>query len=193
MTHLVRSLEPDVVGLSVMTFQRKTALEIIRLVRALRPAARIVVGGYDASLAPDPYEAPSAGVDFIVRGEGDLTFRDLLRALEQGAGFDGIAGLSYRAPTHGSFVRNPARPVSDLDDGTVRPPNRAARVLTGYTMLGRQVDMAFISTPLMLAQIQAGKVKPIAVGGQKRMAVLPDVPSAASISLLVISPPPSPT
>jgi radical SAM superfamily enzyme YgiQ (UPF0313 family) len=140
-TRLVRSHEPDVVGLSVMTFQRKTAFEIIRLVRALRPGVRIVVGGYDASLAADAYEAPSAGVDFIVRGEGDLTFRELLRALEQGGGFDGIAGLSYRAPTHGSFVRNPARPVSDLDDGTVKPPNRAARVLTGYTMLGRQVDI----------------------------------------------------
>jgi hypothetical protein len=35
---------PDVVGLSVMTFQRRTALKIIALVRALRPFVRIVVG-----------------------------------------------------------------------------------------------------------------------------------------------------
>ena len=46
-------------------------------------------------------------------------------------------------------------------------------------MLGKQVDMAFISTPLILSQIQAGKVKAIAGGGRQRMAVLPDVPSAA--------------
>ena len=138
-TRLVRSLEPDLVGLSVMTFQRKTALEIIRLVRALRPEARIVVGGYDASLAADAYETPSAGVDFIVRGEGDLTFRELLRAIEAGGHFEGVAGLSYRRGT--AFVRNAARPVSDLDDGTVHLPNRAARVLSGYTMLGRQVDI----------------------------------------------------
>ena len=46
-------------------------------------------------------------------------------------------------------------------------------------MLGKQVDMAFISTPLILSQIQAGKVKAIAVGGRQRMAVLPDVPAAA--------------
>ena len=46
-------------------------------------------------------------------------------------------------------------------------------------MLGRQVNMAFISTPLILSQIQAGKVKAIAVGGRQRMAVLPDVPTAA--------------
>src|SRR5712692_335439 len=44
---LVREIEPSVVGLSVMTFQRKTAKKIIGLVRSLRPASRIVVGGYD--------------------------------------------------------------------------------------------------------------------------------------------------
>src|SRR3954449_148631 len=55
---LVRTYEPDVVGLSVMTFQRHTARRVIALVRALRPAATIVVGGYDPSLAPDVYASP---------------------------------------------------------------------------------------------------------------------------------------
>ena len=50
---LVRDLAPDVVGLSVMTFQRTTALGIARLIRSLRPSARIVAGRYDPSLAPD--------------------------------------------------------------------------------------------------------------------------------------------
>ena len=70
-TRLVTSVQPDVVGLSVMTFQRKTALKVIALVRALRPNVVIVVGGYDASLAPEHYEDPASGVDFIVSGEGD--------------------------------------------------------------------------------------------------------------------------
>jgi tripartite-type tricarboxylate transporter receptor subunit TctC len=42
-------------------------------------------------------------------------------------------------------------------------------------MLGNQVDIAFVSTPLILPHIKSGKVKPIAVGGAKRMAQLPDV------------------
>src|SRR4029453_173397 len=54
-TRLIRELEPDLGGLSVMTFQRATALKVARLVRRLRPAARIVAGGYDPSLAPDAY------------------------------------------------------------------------------------------------------------------------------------------
>ena len=83
---LVREIQPDMVGLSVMTFQRKTALRIIQLVRALRPAVRVVVGGYDPSLAPEAYMEDGCGIDYIVRGEGEITFRELLRSLESGEG-----------------------------------------------------------------------------------------------------------
>ena len=50
---MVRDLAPDVVGLSVMTFQRATALKIAALVRALRPSTRVVVGVYDPSIDVD--------------------------------------------------------------------------------------------------------------------------------------------
>src|SRR5688572_26927708 len=70
---LVGEFQPDVVGLSIMTFQRRTALRIIEYVRALRPGVRIVVGGYDPTLAAEAYGRDS-GVDFIVRGEGEVTF-----------------------------------------------------------------------------------------------------------------------
>src|SRR3954465_7536988 len=93
---LVASHRPDVVGLSVMTFQRVTARRIINLVRQLRPSARIVVGGYDPSLAPEEWIDPAAGVDVIVRGEGDVTFRELLRAWEQGEAPVHVDGLWYR-------------------------------------------------------------------------------------------------
>jgi radical SAM superfamily enzyme YgiQ (UPF0313 family) len=138
-TRLVRELEPDLVGLSIMTFQRKTALRLIELIRGLRPGVRVVAGGYDPSLAPEAYTDPAAGVDFIVRGEGELTFRQLTRALEQGGGYEAIAGLSYRQGD--GFLHNADRGISGLDDGEIRLPDRSARVLHGYTLLGRQVDV----------------------------------------------------
>src|SRR6266404_548451 len=136
---LVHEWQPALVGLSVMTFQRKTALRIIELVRALRPGVRIAVGGYDPSLAPEAYTDPTAAVDFIVRGEGELTFRELVRALEGGGGFENIAGLSYREGD--GFRHNPDRPVYGLADGEIRLPNRGARVLRDYAFLGRPVDV----------------------------------------------------
>jgi radical SAM superfamily enzyme YgiQ (UPF0313 family) len=137
---LVREFVPAVVGLSVMTFQRKTAFGIIDLVRSLKPDVQIVVGGYDPSLATEAYLGTSHGVtDFIVRGEGELTFRELVRAIENHSDYAHILGLSYR--TGDVFTHNADRPISGLEDADIRLPNRAARVLRGYTMLGRQIDV----------------------------------------------------
>ena len=136
---LVRKIEPDLVGLSVMTFQRETAKKIIQLLRLLRPSVRIVVGGYDPSMAPEAYTDDTGLVDFVVRGEGEITFRELLRAIETDGHYESILGLSIRQD--GCFRHNPDRPVSGLEGTEIRLPNRAARVLSGYTMLGRQVDV----------------------------------------------------
>jgi radical SAM superfamily enzyme YgiQ (UPF0313 family) len=74
-----------------------------------------------------------------VRGEGEITFRELLRSIENGNRFEHIAGLSFKAGD--GFQHNPNREVSSLDDKEILPPKRSARVLSGYTMLGRQVDV----------------------------------------------------
>ena len=136
---LVQEIDPDLVGLSVMTFQRKTAERIMELVRSLKSDVRIAVGGYDPSLAPDAYMEMGSAVDYIVRGEGEIVFRELLRASENGSDVDGIAGLSYRAGNR--WRHNQDRPVEGLESGAIQLPNRTARVLKGYTMLGRQVDV----------------------------------------------------
>ena len=137
---LVREMSPEVVGLSVMTFQRRTARKIIDLVRQLRPNVKVAVGGYDPSLAPEAYADNSSGVvDFIVRGEGEITFREVLRAIEEERGFDHIPGLSFRSGDR--FYHTPDRPVNGLEGGEIRLPNRDARALKGYTFLGRPVDV----------------------------------------------------
>jgi anaerobic magnesium-protoporphyrin IX monomethyl ester cyclase len=137
---LMREHDPEVVGMSVMTFQRRTALRLTRLIRNIKPSITVVAGGYDPSLAPEAYEDPGSGVDFIVRGEGELTFRALLRALARGEYPGSIDGLSVRGPA-GTFVHNPARPVNRLAGGELALPDRTARVLQGYTFLGRPIDI----------------------------------------------------
>ena len=105
---LMSDVRPDIVGLSVMTFKRASARRIIALIKAMRPDVRIVVGGYDPSLAPDAWTHPALGVDVIVRGEGDVTFRELVRALAHGTALSSIDGLWFR---EGDVVRrNPPRP-----------------------------------------------------------------------------------
>jgi tripartite-type tricarboxylate transporter receptor subunit TctC len=44
-------------------------------------------------------------------------------------------------------------------------------------LLGQQVNVSFVSTPLILPHLKSGKVKGIATGGMKRLAQLPEVPT----------------
>lgn len=136
-TQLVKEHQPDVVGMSVMTFQRRTAGRIAELIRTLNPEIKIVVGGYDPSLAFEDYA--NMPVDFIVRGEGEVTFRELLRAIENRSALHFIAGLSHREGDR--WIHNTNRAVHRLEDDEIRMPNRDARVLDGYTLLGRKVDV----------------------------------------------------
>ncbi|HEX9190092.1 MAG TPA: radical SAM protein [Vicinamibacteria bacterium] len=136
---LVQEHEPDLVGLSVMTFQRRSAFRLVERLHGLRPGVRIVVGGYDPSLATDAWTGDAPGVDFVVRGEGEETLSELLRALEARAALDGIPGLSFRA--NGAFRHNPPRPIRPLEDDSLRLPRREARVLSGYTLLGQPIDV----------------------------------------------------
>jgi anaerobic magnesium-protoporphyrin IX monomethyl ester cyclase len=139
-TQLMTQWNPDLVGVSVMTFQRKTAKKVIDLVRSLKPRILVVAGGYDPSLATEAYADGEHGrVDFVVRGEGEFTFCELLRALECGGDLSHIRGLSFRQGDQ--LVHNPDRHVSRLERDEIRLPNRKARVLKGYILLGRPVDV----------------------------------------------------
>src|SRR5258708_35400436 len=102
----MEGFQPERVGLLVMTFHRKTAGKIIELLRSLRPAVRIVVGGYDPSMAPEAYAGTD--VDFIVRGEGEVTFRELLPAIETDRDYERISGLSYRAANDFRHIPDPS-------------------------------------------------------------------------------------
>ena len=90
----VRTQRFDAVGVTVMGGpQVATAIEVSRALRAVRPDLPIVWGGYFPTLYP-AVALNSDYVDFVVRGQGEDTFGDLLRAL---AGAAARSSLPSRA------------------------------------------------------------------------------------------------
>lgn len=110
------ALGPDVVGLSAMTYEAGCLHELARLVRERLPAVRIVAGGPHPSVADGDVLA-DRNVDFVVRGEGEHTFAELLDGLEEGrTDWEGCRGLSWR-DGEGALRREPDRaPPDPLDD-----------------------------------------------------------------------------
>jgi len=137
--NLLRKQSPDLVGLSCMSFQYRSALRLAKLVKSYDKNILVVVGGYHPTLMYDEIaESPgSQFIDFIVRGEGEATFNELVTAMDAGSGYDKIAGLSYKA--NGVFHHNPPRGLLSLD--TIGLPKRDARLITkGFHAFGLPVD-----------------------------------------------------
>jgi len=108
-------LAPDVVGLSAMTYEAGCMHALAKLVRARLPKAVVVCGGPHPSVAASDVMVDSA-VDIVVRGEGEVTFADVLDGIAAGrTDWSGCEGLSWRKPD-GEVVHEPDRaPPRDLD------------------------------------------------------------------------------
>ena len=138
--HTLARLRPAVVGFSAMTFQYDTALRLAALARQSDPEVLTCLGGYHATLFAEEIAAgPDARYwDFLVRGEGDRLFGELLDAVEsERADLGGILGLSWRRD--GRFVHNARRPLENLD--RLRIPARDKRITRGFHMYFRPADV----------------------------------------------------
>jgi len=127
----------DLIGLSCMSFQYHEALELAKIAKVT--GAETVFGGYHPTLAYQEIgESQDARlVDYIVRGEGEATFRELVRARLEGRRLQDVLGLSYHEGDR--MVHNPARPLLDVKD--IEMPNRDARLITrGFNSLGFAID-----------------------------------------------------
>lgn len=74
--------KPEVVGFSVHIWNKTYVYSLIELVRKVLPAAKIVVGGPEVAFEPERIFNEKSEIDFIVQGEGEICFSELLKALK---------------------------------------------------------------------------------------------------------------
>ncbi|HDP80655.1 MAG TPA: B12-binding domain-containing radical SAM protein [Spirochaetes bacterium] len=129
---------PDVVGSTAVTMNVKGALSILKDYKSAGPGIVTVMGGPHVSFDADAILSQNPQLDYIVRGEGEITFTELLSALEERGPIDGIAGISYRRD--GNVTHNQDRPL--IPDINVLPyPARHLVSLSKYRALGFPVNM----------------------------------------------------
>lgn len=127
----------DLVGITAMSFQYQEALALAEI--AKKAGARTVFGGYHPTLAAEEIGRSADGdlIDFIVRGEGEATFRELVEALQADRSLKDIPGLSYHRDY--DMVHNPPRPLLNVED--IRMPDRDARLITrGFCSFDVPID-----------------------------------------------------
>lgn len=93
--------------------------EICRLLNLMPDNIPLVVGGYKATEKVEELFKACPNIDIIVRGEGEETIREILKAVA----LKDILGISYREDGH--IIHNPKRPLPDINSLAV--PDRSLR------------------------------------------------------------------
>ena len=103
----------DIVGISAVTPVIPIANAIAKKIKEKKSNISIIMGGPHPSIMPgetllDP------NIDFVVRGEGEITFLKLVQILRNRGDVTDLQGLSYRK--NGEAMHNdPAEFIQDLD------------------------------------------------------------------------------
>lgn len=109
-----RAIPYLITGVTTLTVNRFEAIKIIQEVKKIAPSSILVVGGKHFSYCAQDTLEHIKEIDIIVRGEGEITFFELVKALRDENDFTHIDGISFRKS--GEIVHNRDRnPESDID------------------------------------------------------------------------------
>lgn len=114
----VKDYSPGIVGLSCDSSNFASCFELSKKIKQIDNKIVVILGGIHATCLHQKILEHIDSIDFVVRGEGEYTSWELIKALIQGKdkrSFNGIQGITYRC--NGKIMTNAARPfISNLDE-----------------------------------------------------------------------------
>jgi anaerobic magnesium-protoporphyrin IX monomethyl ester cyclase len=107
---------PDIIGFSILHANRWGGIDIAKIAKNLNPDIKIVFGGIGATFLWEHLLTHFHDIDYIVLGEGEIPFLQLVKALEEDAHdkIPHIPGIAFRHQQQPQKT-NPAAPVENLD------------------------------------------------------------------------------
>jgi len=112
---LLKKEKPDLIGMSFGTQIRFSAFDLARLIKKNFPQIPLVVGGPHPTLTYQDLLENIPEIDIVLRGEGEISFVNLVKTIEKKGDLAGVKGISFR-DKEGRVVNNqPEDMIEDLD------------------------------------------------------------------------------
>ncbi len=106
------SMRPKIIGFSVYIWNVEKTLQLINLLKEKDPTLTIIMGGPEVSYDFDVWFSRSS-VDYIIYGEGELSFKELMEYLHGRRDLADVRGIVYRNLLTKELVQNPPAPILD--------------------------------------------------------------------------------
>lgn len=137
---VLEQYQPDVAGFTAMSFQYNTTLKLIKATRQFSPNIITIAGGYHVTADKENIlSSPDMNyIDFLIDGEGEVPFNELIKALSNGHEFEKVPGIA--------FLKNGKPVITDrpvlLEPEDIRIPDRSARIYKkGFHIMGTPGDV----------------------------------------------------
>ena len=135
---------PDVFGINCSTHTFLSALETVKQVKERLPQTRIVMGGFHATFAAEKIVQEYPFVDFVLKGEAELSFPELIHHVEKGTEPNDVDGITYSKD--GRTVDTPASLIQDLDSLPLPSRDLVDKVEYGYSHQGIKLTFGKFTT-----------------------------------------------
>ncbi|WP_102692845.1 B12-binding domain-containing radical SAM protein [Rummeliibacillus pycnus] len=104
--------KPDIIGFSCYIWNIEETIRVIRMLKEVSPKTTIILGGPEVSYDVHDWLHRIDEVDFIIMGEGELSYKQLLRHLDGQIPLNDVPGIGYLK--EGKVIIHPAAPKIDL-------------------------------------------------------------------------------
>ncbi|MCC6369578.1 MAG: B12-binding domain-containing radical SAM protein [Bacteroidia bacterium] len=119
----------------------KDALKISRAVKKQMSSLPVVWGGWHPSLFPE-HTLDEPCIDVVVKGQGEITFKELLERFVNNTALDGLKGISFKK--NNTVIENPERIMEDIN--TFPAFNYDLIDVPGYIKLSGRKQLDYISS-----------------------------------------------
>jgi anaerobic magnesium-protoporphyrin IX monomethyl ester cyclase len=117
MSEKIRGFAPDAIGITTLTTFAASAFKTAQLCKQYNKDIPVIAGGPHCTIKPDEVMKICPDIDFLVRGEGEETFPELIENLKDSKTtevLNNIKAITYRQ--NGRLVHTPDREfIDDLD------------------------------------------------------------------------------
>ena len=112
---ILKGKQADWIGFSIMHANRWGGVEIARIAKRINQGVRIVFGGIGATFLWEQLLKHFPEVDYVVLGEGEYVFLNLIRAVDEGGSPESVKGIAFRKS--GKMIKTEdAEPIQSLDE-----------------------------------------------------------------------------
>jgi len=110
----IESMDPSIVITSGFTCNAYTCARAVEIAKKVNKDIVTIVGGIHFSSVPEESLIDFPEIDYIVRGEGELTIIELIKVLRSEKDVRQVKGISYKHK--GKIIHTPSRPlIKNLD------------------------------------------------------------------------------